>query len=935
MEEFYATKGVISLKEWNPDHNLVMLEGDWNFYWDKLLDQHQIANETASPIKIGKEWYKQKPDKGPSYPRFGSATFHLKVRDIIQGRYGIRLKNLRNFALYINGELRHESAGYGSDSVIIEPLRLNDVFYFSARDSFDILIKIKSYYNGKNSGLLYTPVLGSEEGILSYKLLRIGITSFILGIVLIIGLYNLLLFITDRKSLAALLFSLFCFCAFIRGGLVNEPLLMELLPDSGDLFYKLIAATTILLLPLAVSYFYTLYPDRVSRFVVYTIIISSFLLCPVSIIIPTSSLLAPFSPFFLYQLLVLVSVILTLYLLTQALIRKKDGAAYNTAGLLAIIFAAVNDILMNFNLIHSIFLVPHALVIYAILQTYLNTRERSQAYRTIGHLNDSLIKLDKIKDEFLANTSHELRTPLHGIIGIAESMNNGKDGPLPQKVKDDLNLIKTIALKQNNLINDILDFSKLRNRELTLHKSAVDIHVAVQIVLTVFERALQNKNFIIVSEVPKNAPMVYADEVRVEQILYNLIGNAIKFTDNGSITISSKQEGNFLAISVTDTGIGIPAEYHSTLFQPFHQIEESDKRVYGGTGLGLSITKNLVELHGGTITFNSEVNRGTTFTFSLPLADDFSQSASSDRNSFLINRMVTDVSDWRKNENNNQENNSDETQNTAVSNVLAVDDDPVNLRVIMNHLSALSVKTTAVESGKEALNLINNGFVPDCVILDIMMPGMSGYEVCKTLRTRFSHHELPVIIVTARNQINDLSIAFECGANDYLVKPFLKEELVTRISVALSINQASKAINENETLKTQLYEKEQLFRETRMNNYKLSKILSIIHDSVCVLGDDDEICFLSEQFSSLLGYSKDTLIGRNFTSLLQKVPQELKEMLYGEKEITSDYIEKVTFKSDTAKETNAHITLMKLETMEETFKVVIIKPSSVQKDPSP
>lgn len=391
--------------------------------------------------------------------------------------------------------------------------------------------------------------------------------------------------------------------------------------------------------------------------------------------------------------------------------------------------------------------------------------------------NEALTAMDRIKDEFLANTSHELRTPLNGIIGLAEGMLDAGSCTLDEKQRRTVSMIYLSGRRLLSLVNDILDFEKLRNRDIALSLSAVDVRGAADIVIALTAPLAAAKNLSLVNDIPAAAPLVEADEDRLMQILHNLIGNAVKFTDAGSIRISAKVCGGMLEIWVTDTGIGIGSQDIDRIFESFEQLDGSATRTHGGTGLGLSITKKLVELHGGSIRVESEPGRGTSFIFTVPVtsrsAPDASGRASSPR------LVIPDLSF-----------SPSASAAQGEYRILAVDDDPVNLEVLTGHLAAKNYSVTIATSGKEALSFIENGERFDLILLDIMMPRLSGYEVARSLREKFKLFELPIIMLTAKNQIHDIVAGFETGVNDYLTKPFNKYELLSRVENLLSLQRA-------------------------------------------------------------------------------------------------------------------------------------------------
>ncbi|MEL6161480.1 MAG: ATP-binding protein [Cyanobacteria bacterium J06627_32] len=445
------------------------------------------------------------------------------------------------------------------------------------------------------------------------------------------------------------------------------------------------------------------------------------------------------------------------------------------------------------------------------------------SFSQLADQNESLKRLDRLKDQFLANTSHELKTPLNGMIGIAESLLEGAAGPLTDAQQKNVAMIAASSHRLTVLVNDILDFSKLQNQQLSIQPKPIGIFSSVSVVLALSQPLTKNKSLTLHNRVPKDLPLVYADENRLQQILLNLVSNAIKFTTQGTVTLSAEvidaAEGNpqQIAVSICDTGIGISPDRLEHIFQPFHQ-EDNTAHHYGGTGLGLSIVRHLIELHQGEIWVESTLGKGTTFTFTVPTAPAAQAEkttvgllASGDSNTAELIQvrslrkragLSASLADIREYSSpapaeNTGDGTSDRTLNPNKFNILIVDDEPINVQVLRNHLSLENYSVTHALNGRAALDLLaqrqQSGQVFDLVVLDVMMPQMSGYEVCQQLRELYPAHELPVVMLTAKNQITDLVTGFRFGANDYMTKPFSKDELLTRIRSHLYLSKTNHA----------------------------------------------------------------------------------------------------------------------------------------------
>ncbi|MEM6503619.1 MAG: ammonium transporter [Cyanobacteria bacterium P01_C01_bin.89] len=452
--------------------------------------------------------------------------------------------------------------------------------------------------------------------------------------------------------------------------------------------------------------------------------------------------------------------------------------------------------------------------------------------------NRELHRLDELKDQFLANTSHELRTPLNGIIGLAESLSDGSIGVINPNQYKSLSLIVQSGYRLIHLVDDILDFSKFKNNKLLLDCRSLDISPIVKNVIELYQAQAQMQHLLLTSDVEANLPRLWGDGDRIYQILNNLIGNALKFTEAGTITVKAQsvdgEDGSEILLSVTDTGVGIAKENLDHIFRAFEQGDGTTARRYGGAGLGLAITHQLVELHHGEIWVKSTVGEGSTFFVKLPRAELVHQKLSEQRlnqgeiqqsnqqletdhsneaepRKILVNSdvpltaLTSEAAVLNQVEETSQfslENIDDELISQtnlfseevsvegadSIFRVLIVDDEPINQKVLADYLGNGFYEVRTVGSGQAALRtILEEQWLPNVVLMDIMMPFMSGYEATQQLRKTYSPGDLPVIMLTAKNQVNDIVQGLEVGANDYLTKPISKRELLARLKTHLEL----------------------------------------------------------------------------------------------------------------------------------------------------
>jgi signal transduction histidine kinase/CheY-like chemotaxis protein len=382
--------------------------------------------------------------------------------------------------------------------------------------------------------------------------------------------------------------------------------------------------------------------------------------------------------------------------------------------------------------------------------------ENARLYEEQRQTAERLREVDKLKTQFLANMSHELRTPLNSIIGFSRVILKGIDGPLTELQQTDLSAIYNSGQHLLGLINDILDLSKIEAGKMELNFDEVDLKPIIKGVMSTAIGLVKDKSIELEQQMPEDLPIIWADSNRVRQVLLNLVSNATKFTERGKITLKVDYDAEWITISVTDTGIGIPQDKLESIFEEFTQVDGSSTRSVGGTGLGLPITRHFVEMHGGTITAQSELGVGSTFTIKLPIhapvegqdRQDGDKSAGQD--STPLQRRV----------------------------VMAVDDDPGVINLYRRYLEGEGYQVIGVSNSEEVLDKAIE-LQPFAITLDVLMPNKDGWQVLRELKQNPKTQHIPIIICSI---VSDKGLGFSLGAADYLVKPIMEDELLAALA---------------------------------------------------------------------------------------------------------------------------------------------------------
>ncbi len=411
-----------------------------------------------------------------------------------------------------------------------------------------------------------------------------------------------------------------------------------------------------------------------------------------------------------------------------------------------------------------------------------------------------------VKDQFLATMSHEMRTPLHGILGLARLVHNrlpARTGVLAES-RHQVELIERTGEHLLGIINDVLDFSRIEAGKLQVHPAAFDLQRAIDEVLSLLSVTASDKGLRLKTDVALPTPCwVHGDAARIRQVLHNLIGNAIKFTETGEVCVRVQRDGGEMVFRVADTGMGIPPQHLPLVFDAFHQVDGTFGRRHKGTGLGLTISREMARAMGGEISCTSVVDQGSVFTLRMPLpamagtgdaapASPVNTAGRPDAAHATAHARAAEAGAMAAQAPASLPRHDGATPAPGASagHILLAEDNAVNALVAEATLSSLGVTVTRVENGVQALAELQREDHPyDVVLMDCQMPVLDGIEATRRLRMWEHAHQrkpVPVVALTANAMTSDRERCMSAGMNEHLAKPFKQADLEVALRRYLS-----------------------------------------------------------------------------------------------------------------------------------------------------
>lgn len=875
-----AVRGVLDLSRWElHSRSIVALDGEWEYYEGALLKPEQIEAERKRKVKAV---YSVVPDVLEGY---GNATYRLRIKLPPDGQqyYSLKLSNIRTaHSLYLNGKREggsgvpalQEEDGISSNTPYMTVVRPDG-------DELEIVIMVSNYIN-VNRGIINSIVFGSYTSITMMDSLQVGTEIALLLLMFIFGTYHLSHYYFSRRERLYLLSGLYLISQTAAFVLYGEKLFQRLLPELPFEFtYKLLDmasfSTSLLLLELLCSVEPRLFSKKMRIVLIFpAMVYMGFVVAlPYKVHIQYKAL-------FMYYLFVFINVLIVRLLITLVSSSRKETRLELLVFMLAsggMMVYLVNTSLHSQNWVTSNVWGRVGLVGFILCLNAFLALRFARAYERTEQLTRQLMAANELKDEFLMHTSHEMKTPLHGIINMTSNLLEDREGTLTDRQKKQLWLVHDTSSKLSMLIHDLLDVTRLKYGELRLSPAIVDVRVAVQIVMDMLQFELAGKPIVLDNRV-RSGMYALADENRIRQVLYNLIHNAIHHTEQGRIQVIARTDGSMLHITVEDTGRGIPANRHESIFEEFVQLElPQDKDSYSGMGVGLYLSRKLIEQMGGKIWVDWSVpGEGTRISCTLPTAASIAG----------LQETATAGAGGMGQRLRREEEPLDQLQEHPHT-ILLVDDERSNIQLLLYLLRDEPYNVLTAFSASEALDKMHEHGAVDLVLLDVMMPGISGLELCRRLREQHSILDLPILFATVKDAPRDIALGFEAGANDYVTKPFEANTLLARIHTLISMRSSIQEAIRNELA----------FHQAQIKPHFLYNALSSVI-SFCYT-DGERAAYLLSMLSQYLRY----ILELDRSELYAPLSREL-ELIHAYVEIEkARFGDRFTFLCETGEELEA------------------------------
>ena len=755
-KEDVVKKGIADLRQFQLQDRPIALNGEWAFVWKKFLypeDTNRINTYTQFP----KLWNNTVFNDEALTPQ-GYATYQLTI--LLPAKRPQLALNLPDFyscyRLYVNGKFFSNSGTPDTSVKNYSPHWISKTVTLPNSDTLLLILQVANFSHAKG-GFKKEIIIGDNDVLQAQREKWIACDFLLAGCLFMGGLFFFGLYLFGKNDKAMLYFSLFSMVYSYR--MVGSSF-YALHTVFSDLDWEITIRMEYLSLFSSVflflQYVRELYPKDVYKPLIKTLSIFCLIVTLTPVVTPPMLFTQIINPFLILMFFCMVYI---LYIFTKAYINKRPGAEYALISIVVLIL-----VLLIINLEYFGYIIPSRAVILTGYIIFFFLQSLILSFRFAYTLQEAKNQAEqglRAKTEFLSTMSHEIRTPLNSVIGMGHLL--VKNNPRKDQ-KEQLDVLLFSGRNLLSIVNNILDYSKIEAGKISFETIDMDIKDILQNIVSGAKNEVQERGIQLLLKMPaKQLPKVIGDPTRLTQVINNLVGNAIKFTEEGEVIIEVQliDETNgkvTLTFQIKDTGIGISNEKQQLIFDQFTQADSTTSRSFGGTGLGLAISKKILELQGAVLRLESEVGKGSMFYFS----QTFPVSNTPEIAGIQLTKPMPDG----------------HSMSLTGVHILLVEDNPVNVFVAKSFLQGWGATIDVAENGQEALDMLDVKR-HRLVLMDLHMPVMDGYTATRKIRE--SGIDIPIIALTASlpnevaEEIKDLRM------NGMLLKPFMPDDLYNMV----------------------------------------------------------------------------------------------------------------------------------------------------------
>jgi signal transduction histidine kinase/DNA-binding response OmpR family regulator len=785
------TSGRLNLERHNFEQEpVIYLDGEWKFYWEQLIPPESIDLVLPDTLLLfDTNWAHIE-----QYGAQGYATYEALL--LMPDEHPSLALDIPDFyssyRLYINGELFAENGKVSTQKRSYEPQWLPQTLTLGrfSSDTLHLVLHVANFDHSK--GGAYLPIeLGDARTLYTQRYIDYGYSFILTGALLMGGMFFLGLYFFGRHETTVMYFSLFCIVYSYRIIGFGSYALHFLIPDAPWIVTLRLEYITLFLSGYIFGmYTLTLYPRETSKPLVYVLSAISLLFLAEALVLPPSIFTQLVVPYFI---IIICYITYALYIYILAVINRRPGSLFSLISSFMVFFVFLYEIFVYLGFLKTFLLLNFVgYLFFFFFQSLVHS------YRFARNMKFALFKAEessRAKSQFLSTMSHEIRTPLNAVIGLSGLL---AESNLSEKQREFSTTIKKSGENLLSIINNILDYSKIESGRLELENSEYNlrevVELAMDVVISTFNKPGVEVMYTFSDDVPH---YLMGDSTRLQQVLTNLLTNALKFTEQGEVVlrVSTEQklsDSVLLRFSISDTGIGIPEKKMNRLFKSFSQVDPSSTRKFGGTGLGLVISKKLVQAMGGDVRVESEEYKGSTFSFSI------------------LNGRSERVMDWT----------TPSLLNGKKAFVL--DDNLTNLEIIQNQLERAGVEVTTFNQSSRFLFYSDKLEKFDFGILDLQMPDYDGIEVARKIRQTWSASDLPLVLFSSIHEVEDLDDKKMFSL--YLKKPVRQSKFLNNIERIFIEEEKRNIAQQNELPPTKIFQQDYrvLIAEDNIVNQKVA-----------------------------------------------------------------------------------------------------------------